>query len=69
MINALRCISFWSRKKLTFSCTVQGVFIIHEPCHIQEVEGLEIHLLFMALMRDKDLLHIINEKQIFLVDH
>jgi uncharacterized protein YchJ len=39
----------------------QGVFIPFEPCCFQIREGLESPLLSVILMRNKYLLHIINE--------
>jgi hypothetical protein len=40
----------------------RGVFIIREPCHFDGVKRLEIHFLLIALIRDKYLLHNINEE-------
>ena len=40
---------------------VQRVFIPPELCRFQRREGLKIPLLSTILMRDKYLLHIINE--------
>jgi hypothetical protein len=43
--------------------------MIHELCCFDGVEGLECHFLLMALMRDKNLIHIINGGQISLTYH
>jgi len=40
---------------------VQVVLIPFQSCHIQRREGLESPLLSTTLIRDKYLLHIINE--------
>ena len=42
---------------------VQGVFILHEPCCFSGVEGSDIHFRLMILMRGKNLLHFIKERQ------
>jgi len=44
-----------------FTWMIQRVFIPPEPCRFQRREGLKIPLLSTILMRDKYLLHIINE--------
>jgi len=48
---------------------VQGIFIILEPYRLHKMERLESHFLLMALMRDKDPLHIINKGQIYFTNH
>ena len=48
-------------KFLHFTWIIQEVFIPREPCHFQRREWLKTPLFFTILMRDKYLLHIINE--------
>jgi hypothetical protein len=55
-IFILRDEKFWP-----FTWMVQGIFIPHERCHFQIMEGLKSHLLSATLIGDKYNLHIINE--------
>jgi hypothetical protein len=38
-------------------------------CRFEGVEGLKSHFLLKALMRDKNLLHFINKRQISFINH
>jgi hypothetical protein len=44
---------------------IQGIFIIHEPCRFNGVEGTKSYFILMTLMRGKYLLHIINKMKIW----
>jgi len=48
---------------------VQRVFIIHEPCCLDEVKGLYSYFLLIKLLRDKNHLYIIIKGQITLTPH
>jgi hypothetical protein len=53
-------------KNKLFIWVVQEVFILYEPCCFSGVEGPDIHFHFMVLMRSKNLLHFIKERQTFI---
>jgi hypothetical protein len=52
-----------------FTWMVQRVFIIHEPCCLDEVKGLYSYFLLIKLLRDKNHLYIIIKGQITLTPH
>jgi hypothetical protein len=46
-----------------FTWMVHGVFIPPKPCRFQKRKGMESPLLLTMLMRDKYLLHMINDNK------
>jgi hypothetical protein len=55
------------KKNQLFNLVIHKVFIIHEPCYFDGMESLENHFLLIALMKDKNLLYIIDKEQISLI--
>jgi hypothetical protein len=53
-------------KNKLFIWVVQEVFILYKPCCFSGVEGPDIHFHLMVLMRSKNLLHFIKERQTFI---
>ena len=45
-----------------FTLMVQGVFITLELCYFAEMEGLKSHFFFIAMIKNKYLLHNIKRK-------
>ena len=43
-----------------FTLMVQGVFITLELCYFTEMEGLKSHFIFIAMIKNKYLLHNIK---------
>jgi len=57
------------KKNQLFNLVIHKVFIIHEPYYFDGMESLESHFLLIALMKDKNLLYIINKGQISFIDY
>jgi hypothetical protein len=49
------------KKNQFFNLVIHKVFIIHEPCYFDGMKSLENYFLLIALMKDKNLLYIINK--------
>jgi hypothetical protein len=57
------------KKNQPFNLVIHKVFIIYEPCYFNRMKSLESDFLQITLMKDKNLLYIINKRQISFIDY